>query len=197
MGPFYFLSNNQIGSRPLLSSEHTWQTGQIEAPHPIYEPNARFYILFFSSGTFIEDDYKIGWAINKNIFGPWKSSRVPLIETDIPRGIVVSGGQYAVRGVDGNWFICFHIHNDPGCKGGRRMCVHHIMFNDDGLPRLAGKPVLRRRLRVGVEEEDGILNSEIPYHLKPGTGYGRHGSGGNGGKAIAQKVFHAISKLSQ
>jgi beta-xylosidase len=183
----------------LLEPTHSWQTGLIEAPHMMYHSESRTYVLFFSSGTFTEADYKTGYATSKNLLGPYKTGSAPLLETDEPRGIIGPGGQSVVQGAEGHWFLCFHAHNEVGCKGGRRMCVHRLEFSNEGIPRLAGKAHYRRRLRLGAEEDDGIPQEQVQaYQSQHGHSQKPFSAGGSSGQqnamTAAKKVFNAFKK---
>ncbi len=182
---------------PLLSPTQPWQTGLIEAPHLVYHAPSKSYVCFFSSGTFTEADYSTGYAISRQgPLGPYETAKWPLLRTDIGRGIVGPGGQCVVQGVEGNYFVVFHSHNEPGCKGGRRMCVHRVEFGADGTPSLPGKPVMRRRLRLGAEDQDGISDAEAKQHSAG------HQQGGQGQKPFnadqaksgAKKIFNSLKK---
>ena len=73
------------------------------------------------------------------------------------------------------------------------MSVHRITFDADGKPQLAGKPIYRRRLRLGAEAEDSKLEHD---HEEEHHEHHHHdgGSASSMGKKMAQKVLTSLQK---
>lgn len=157
----------------ILEAQEAWTTGLIEAPHMIYHEPTHTYVVFFSSGTFTENDYKIGYATSKNVYGPYTQSRHPFLESDFGRGIVGPGGQCALKAADGNYFLVFHSHKTLDCQGDRCMSIQRLDFDDQGRPVFPTPPVYHRRMRLGYEAQDGMPEHEAEEraaacgHAKP------------------------------
>lgn len=108
----------------------------IEAPTMFYNTATSTYVLFYSSGCFVDPQYTIKYATASSVIGPYTKHDTPLLVTGstaanvyIPGGIdIIPDGSKAVFHGDINmfWF------QDPASKRVRAM--YAIDLSEQGLP---------------------------------------------------------------
>ncbi|MFF3485732.1 glycoside hydrolase family 43 protein [Streptomyces sp. NPDC002701] len=122
----------------LIKQDRDWEGDLIEAP-TLVKRDGR-YVLLYSADAYareIEDGtrYKTGYAVAKDLQGPYTKAAEPLMTTAFFGGQVIGpGGQDVVRGPDGRDRMVFHAWNAD--RTGRPM---HLA----GLDFTHGRPVIR------------------------------------------------------
>ncbi|MBQ7171511.1 MAG: glycoside hydrolase family 43 protein [Clostridia bacterium] len=93
------------------------------------------YYLMFSANSYSKATYCVGYAMAKNVLGPYtKPANNPLIETD---GGKISGpghNNYFLSPDGTEIYTVYHIHTDPANPSGDRTpCIDRLVFDEDGL----------------------------------------------------------------
>ncbi len=88
------------------------------------------YYLMYSSGFYAASTYATGYAVSKNLLGPYqKSADNPLLHSK--GNISGPGHNCVVTAADGTDYCVFHVHTDPSNPSAdRRMCFCPIVFEN-------------------------------------------------------------------
>lgn len=91
----------------LVKQTLPWEGALVEAP-TLVKHGATYY-LFYSSNTYGDDKYAIGYATAPSLAGPWTKSDEPFLSTAFDDGLFRGpGGQDVVRAPDGSDWLVFH-----------------------------------------------------------------------------------------
>ncbi|KAF2718707.1 glycoside hydrolase family 43 protein [Polychaeton citri CBS 116435] len=96
------------GATQLLDNNGASDTGIVEAPSLGHSGNT--YVLFFSSGCFVDGSYTVNYATSSSITGPYTRASRPLYKTG-DRGLTAPGG--ADLDHDGQHLV-FHANSGNG-----------------------------------------------------------------------------------
>jgi arabinan endo-1,5-alpha-L-arabinosidase len=91
----------------ILMQTLPWEGELVEAPTLV--KHASTYYLFYSSNTYGNDKYAIGYATADSLAGPWTKKKKPFLSRDFGHGMFLGpGGQDVVRASDGTDWLVFH-----------------------------------------------------------------------------------------
>lgn len=114
IGPAYTLLNN----RGLPDG------GSVEAPSLVQTSDGT-YILYFSSGCFLTENYTVNYATSTSITGPYTRADIPLFQTG-DYGLVAPGGMTMFRDAK---HMVFHARWGAGMN--RALYVAEIGYRGD------------------------------------------------------------------
>jgi arabinan endo-1,5-alpha-L-arabinosidase len=84
-----------------------WEGELVEAPALVKRSST--YYLFYSSNTYGDDKYAIGYATADSLAGPWTKKEEPFLSSDFEDGMFLGpGGQDVVQASDGTDWLVFH-----------------------------------------------------------------------------------------
>ncbi len=118
--------------RELIRNDQPWEGVLVEAPTVVYRDG--WYYLFYSGNIFVDDEYSVGVARSREIWGPYEKDPKPILVHDA----TFSGPahQFVMEDEAGRWRIFYHARvKQVGDK--RRYLMHdYLTFTDDGWPRV-------------------------------------------------------------
>jgi beta-xylosidase len=91
----------------ILKQTLPWEGELVEAPTLVKRSST--YYLFYSSNTYGNDEYAIGYATADSLAGPWTKKKEPFLSRDFGHGLFRGpGGQDVVQASDGTDWLVFH-----------------------------------------------------------------------------------------
>lgn len=114
----------------LLTNGLLWEGAVIEAPTLHFKDG--FYYLLYSGANYNDDTYAVGYAVSKNLFGPYKKAGDPFVYT---KGQVVGPGHQSVvtDGAGKTWLV-YHAWTQGAVgdqNGGKRsLRIDPVSFKD-------------------------------------------------------------------
>ncbi|MFJ3666953.1 family 43 glycosylhydrolase [Streptomyces sp. NPDC090106] len=150
----------------LVRQDRSWEGGLVEAPTLV--KRSGHYVLLYSANAYDGGAYATGYAVSRNLTGPYVKASRPLMTTDTFSDAVRGpGGQDVVTGPDGRDRILFHGWSDRG----RVMHLADLGWAD-GLPVVRGSKVIYEaetahlrdaRVREAPEASDGKAVGRIDH----------------------------------
>lgn len=94
-------------AQQIIKQTLPWEGELVEAP-TLIKQGAEYY-LFYSSNTYGDDKYAIGYATAPSLAGPWVKKEEPFLSTESEDGVFRGpGGQDVVATDDGEHWLVFH-----------------------------------------------------------------------------------------
>ncbi len=91
----------------LIKQTLSWEGNLVEAPTLIKHDSS--YILLYSSNSYADDRYAIGYASAPSLAGPWTKNDDPFLSTDSSgQRYLGPGGQDVIAAADGTDYLVFH-----------------------------------------------------------------------------------------
>lgn len=95
-----------------IKAEEPWELLQAkvaEGPSVLKEKGV--YYLIYSANHYQNKGYGVGYATSRSPIGPWtKYSKNPILQGDVPNGLVGTGHGAPFQCKDGSWRYIFHAH---------------------------------------------------------------------------------------
>ena len=93
-----------------------------------------WYYLMYSGGKCGAENYKINYAVSKNIWGPYQDGEnSPILKKD-PAKNIFGPGHHSIFNIGEEYFIVYHrqdYYHYPTCSE-RQICIDRIEFTGDG-----------------------------------------------------------------
>jgi beta-xylosidase len=106
---------------------YTWQT-TLDNPQMVLVGGAHY--LFYTSGNWEDDTYRVGYAVCNGPVGPCTSGANPILQSY--GNVAGPGGGTVEQGADGRWWMSYHAWDasctNDRCGGTRRLYVTPLGF---------------------------------------------------------------------
>lgn len=118
--------------REILRNDQPWEGVLVEAPNIVYHDD--WYYLFYSGNIYTTDDYAVGVARSRSIWGPYEKDPQPILTSD--QHFSGPAHQYVIQDEKGTWHIFYHARV-KSLENRRRYLMHDtITWDATGWPRI-------------------------------------------------------------
>lgn len=105
-------------------------SGYFEGPY-MFKRNGKYYLMY-SDGIFMDDSYKVRYAISDSPMGPFEEGKnSPILVTD-EKSKTHGPGHHSTIEIDGEMYIVYHKHEWPLYHGNRQVCIDKMTFDEEG-----------------------------------------------------------------
>jgi len=119
-------------SRELLRNDQPWEGVLVEAPNIVFHDG--WYYLFYSGNIFTSDEYSVGVARSRSVWGPYEKDPKPILVHD--ENFSGPAHQYVIQDEKGTWHIFYHARL-KSIDSGRRFLMHDLLsWGADGWPHV-------------------------------------------------------------
>ncbi len=104
--------------------------GYFEAPH-MFKRGGRYYLMY-SDGVFMDDSYKVRYAVSDSPMGPFvEGKNSPILVSDEKSKVHGPGHNFTFE-AGGQMYIVYHKHEMPIYEQHRQICIDKMDFDDEG-----------------------------------------------------------------
>ena len=132
-----------------IKAEKPWEILQgtvAEGPSVLKKNN--MYYLIYSANHFENQGYGVGYATSSTPMGPWtKYSGNPLLQGDVPNGLIGTGHGAPFQCKDGSWKYIFHAHWSRQKVQPRVSYIKDFTFSDQGIISINGTVIKPKVLK--------------------------------------------------
>lgn len=118
--------------RELIRNDQPWEGVLVEAPSLAF--HGGWYYLFYSGNIFAIDDYSVGVARSRNIWGPYVKNPRPILTHD--KDFSGPAHQYVIQDENGTWHLFYHARLKAVDSRSRFLMHDLITWKKDGWPRI-------------------------------------------------------------
>ena len=118
--------------KELLRNDQKWEGVLVEAPSLIHHGD--WYYLFYSANGFASDEYAVGVARSKDIWGPYEKFPKQILTSD--KNFSGPGHQYVIQDDKGAWHMFYHARIRELGTGHRFLMHDLITWGADGWPKV-------------------------------------------------------------
>lgn len=120
----------------ILRNDRPWEGVLVEAPQLIYRDG--WYYLFYSGNIYAIDEYAVGIARSRDIWGPYEKYPDPILVHD--EHFSGPGHQFVIQDEDGKWHMFYHARVKASEGDNRRYLMHDfINWGKNGWPTINDK----------------------------------------------------------
>lgn len=115
-----------------LSAQSDWETQManvVEGP-TVLKHNGWYYLIY-SANHFKSEYYAVGYAVSKNVYGPWQKSDANPVLSIAGTGKSGTGHGDIFFDKNGKMYYVFHTHNSDTKISPRKTAVARIYFKSD------------------------------------------------------------------
>lgn len=138
--------------KELLRNTLPWEGVLVEAPSLVYRGG--WYYLFYSGNIFTADEYSVGVARSRDIWGPYVKKPEPILVHDA--NFSGPAHQFVIRDENDGWHMFYHARI-KNLETKRRYLMHDmITWGEDGWPVInegnPGGPLNEPMMRVADDD---------------------------------------------
>lgn len=116
--------------REILRNDQPWEGVLVEAPSLIYHNG--WYYLFYSGNIFSADEYSVGVARSRNVWGPYVKNPQPIMVHD--DHFSGPAHQFIIKDEADVWHVFYHARLKSLEKSHRYLMHDLLKFDADGWP---------------------------------------------------------------
>lgn len=142
--------------KELIRNDRPWEGVLVEAPTLIYHEG--WYYLFYSGNIFAVDEYAVGVARSRDVWGPYEKFTEPIMAQD--KDFSGPGHQFVIQDKEGRWHMFYHARMKAVENSSRYLMHDFIRFGDDGWPRVNDghpSPLDPKKIEEAVENRRAYL----------------------------------------
>lgn len=119
-------------AREILRNDQQWEGVLVEAPSLVFHNG--WYYLFYSGNMFSTDDYAVGVARSRDIWGPYTKNPRPILTHD--EHFSGPGHQFVIQDEQGGYHLFYHARLKKLDRSHRYLMHDMIRFGTDGWPHI-------------------------------------------------------------